>query len=523
MPGKPTYDALRQRVRTLEALEARRTRAERALAHERNLYRDLVSSQPAGVYRVRVRAGKVRAQGNRLWPRLKIEMASPAFCRILGVTLARCRADAGVVAQRVHPDDRPGFTARNVEAANTLRPFQWEGRILVRRRVRWVQIMSVPRRLAHGDVVWTGIVLDATQRRRSEEALQKSETLYRTLFEQAADSVVVFDPDTAAILDFNDAACSRLGYTRDEFARLKVSDLDAMETAADVRRHSRRVIAGREAVFETRHRAKDGGLLDIEVRPKAVSVGGRTIMQCIWRDITDVKRAEERLRHANEALEAKVRERTSRLQALAVELTQIEQKERRRIAHVLHEDLQQRLVAMQYRVLGLHAAGGDPATAASLGRLSRELDEAVQLTRDLTTRVSPPVLNEFGLRAALDWLAGDMQAQYGLAIRIAGSTRIRLPSRDVQAFAFDAVRELLLNVAKHAQVKAARIRVRALRKGRVAIEVIDHGRGCADVRPNATSFGLFSIRERALALGAEFTIASAPGQGTRATLTLNGR
>lgn len=523
MPVPPTYRDLKRQVRRLKALEMRHTRALRTLSHERNLYRDLVASQPAGVYRVRVGSGKVRAgnpRGARLWPRLQIEMASDAFCRILGVTLADCMASAAVIADRIHPDDAAEFTRRNVEAANTLRRFEWEGRILNRGRVRWIHLMSLPRPLDNGDVIWTGILLDITERKRAAAALRESENLYHSLFEQAGDSIVVFDPRTTAILDFNDAACRRLGYTREEFARLKIGDLDVLETTTDVRRHSRRVTAGAEAAFETRHRTKSGTILDVEVRPKAVTVGGRTVIQAIWHDITESKRTAERLRLANEELEAKVRERTSRLQALAAELTQIEQKERRRIAYVLHEDLQQRLVAMQYKVLGLRQQGVERSTAETLERLRQELDEAVRLTRDLTTRIYPPVLNQFGLGAAIEWLAHDMHAQHGLGVRIAGPRSYRLPSSEMQSFAFEAIRELLLNVVKHAGAGEAEIRVDASRRRAIRIDVRDAGKGCADLNGDPSSFGLFSVRERAQALGAAFDIVSTPGKGTCATLTL---
>ena len=129
-----------------------------------------------------------------------------------------------------------------------------------------------------------------------ENRLLESEKRYRALFEQAADAIVVFDPQTLAMVDFNAEACRRLGYTRAEFARLKISDLEVIESAAETKRHARQVVRAGIAVFETKQRAKNGSVLDIEVRAKPIRVRDQTLIQGIWRDVTERKRIEEELR-----------------------------------------------------------------------------------------------------------------------------------------------------------------------------------------------------------------------------------
>ena len=147
-----------------------------------------------------------------------------------------------------------------------------------------------------------GIVLntrDITERRQVEAASQESTERYCALFEQSADAIVVFDPQTLAILDFNNEACRYLGYTRAEFAKLKVSDFEVIESSAEIQRHGQRVPTKGIEVFETKHRTKGGAVLDIEIRTTAIRVGERVLIQGIWRDITARKRAEEELRTAN--------------------------------------------------------------------------------------------------------------------------------------------------------------------------------------------------------------------------------
>ena len=501
----------------------KKNQAAESLADERNLFKDLVRSLPVGVYRLRVKAAKEWVNHewvSRLGTNYSIEMANDNFCRILGITQAQRKVNAMIVAERIHPDDRPDFIAKNVAAMNSPDTFIWDGRILKGDKVRWVHFVSVPRSLANGDMIWTGILQDTTETRRVAEAFRESEARYRSLFEQAGDSIVVFDQSTTAILDFNDTACRRLGYTREEFSKLRLTDLEAGESASEVRRHIRRIVTQGDPVFETKHKTKSGAVLDVEIRPKAIVIGGKTVVQAIWHDVTDRIRAEGLLRKLNEELEVKVKERTARLRALAVELTQAERRERQRIAHILHEDLQQRLVGIQYKLHSLLEAGSDSSILQTVNWAMKELASTIQLTRELATNISPPVLSALGLRTALDWLVQEVQAKCDLSVRISGCRSFKLASVGLQDFAFDAIKELVLNICKHAAVRSAEIKLRTVGKHQIAISVRDKGKGGAEIHNNKPSFGLLSIRERAHALGVDFTIDSRPGKGTCVTLIL---
>jgi PAS domain S-box-containing protein len=614
------------------------------LSYERNLYKDLVASLPVGVYRLRVKAAREWVNHEwvaKLGTNYSIEMASNAFCRILGVTQAQREANAQIVAERIHPDDRPDFIAKNVAALNSPDTFRWDGRILKGNEVRWVHFISVPRLLSNGDMLWTGILQDTTESRLAAEALRESEARYRGLFEQAGDSIVVYDQKTTAFLDFNDIACRQMGYTREEFSNLTVIDIEAAEKPSEVMRHVRHIVAKGDPVFETKLKTKSGKVLDVEIRPKAIVINGRTVIQAIWHDITSRKQigkllqtseenlaalfngsvepimlldanaivlnanpamckrlgiaakdyigspafsvlphalakfrlakfkktvatgaiqrfederngrfiethmspimgpsgkvvrvavfgyditdrvqTESILRKSRDELEVKVKERTARLQTLAVELTQAEHRERQRIAHILHEDLQQRLVGIQCKIHSLREAGSDGSISGTVDWTLKELAETIRLTRNLATHIAPPVLSALGLRTALEWLAEEAQAKYNLDVRLSGCRTFKLPSDGLQAFAFDAIRELLLNVCKHAGVGCAELKLRNVGKHALAIEVHDNGKGGASIHDHQSSFGLLSIRERACALGVGFTVDSPPGEGTCITLIL---
>lgn len=247
---------------------------------------------------------------------------------------------------------------------------------------------------------------------------------------------------------------------------------------------------------------------------------GDVIWTGVLLDTTAVKRAVESLQKSREELEDRVRERTARLRSLAAQLTRAEHAERRRIAYLLHEDLQQRLAAINYKVHELKDSLQAGSALRTANRTIHELTEAIELTRDLTTRLAPPVLYQLGLRPALVALTQEMAAHFSLSVEITGLRAFRLPSDEIGHFGFDAVRELLLNVTKHAGVKSAEIRIRHAGKKRIVVEVRDKGKGIAKTREQTDRFGIFSIRERADAMGIGFHISSRPGKGTCAALTL---
>jgi PAS domain S-box-containing protein len=457
----------------------------------------------------------------RLATNYSIEMASNAFCRILGVTQAQRKANAQIVVERIHPEDRADFIACNVVALNTMKTFRWEGRMLKGREVRWVDFSSVPRPLENGDVLWTGILQDITERKLAEKALRESEERLKAIIDAApygAHQYELRDDGQLVFTGFNASAERILGVKHESF-RGKTIEKAFPGLAGTPVPDAYRKVAATGIPYQTEQVEYDQHGIQGAFDVHCVNLGERR-MATFFHDITERKRAEETLRQANEQLESKVRERTSKLRSLAAELTRAEHTERRRIAYLLHEDLQQRLAAILYKVNDLKDAIQDAPSLRTADRALRELAEAIELTRTLTTRLVPPSLHHLGLRPALETLAKEMKAQFALSVRITGLQTFRLPSDDMRDFAFDSVRELLLNVTKHAGVKTAEIRIRPVEKNRIAVEVRDKGRGVAKKGEPRDRFGLFSIRERAEAMGIGFDISSRPGKGTCVALSM---
>ena len=243
-------------------------------------------------------------------------------------------------------------------------------------------------------------------------------------------------------------------------------------------------------------------------------------------EILHARKAEEGLREARDQLEQKVRERTAelteranQLRTLAGELTLAEQRERRHLAKLLHDHLQQLLVGAKFRVAVLRQAA-DPAVKQAAEEIQALLTESIEASRSLTAELSPPILHEGGLAAGLEWLADWMQEKHGLVVRLNAEEDLTAAAEDVSVLLFESVRELLFNVVKHAKVRSASVHLERLEGQMLRISVRDQGVGFDpdSLKFSREGFGLFSIRERLSLVGGHLEIDSSPGHGAHLTL-----
>jgi len=239
-------------------------------------------------------------------------------------------------------------------------------------------------------------------------------------------------------------------------------------------------------------------------------------------DITDTHLSLEAMNLERKGLaekyEAELRRRTDKLRALSAALAMAEERERRALAQDLHDDLGQMIAVIKLKVSAFQALKLTQAQRAALEGCSAAVDLANRKLRAMAFQLSPPMLYDLGLIPALHWLADEMRHVYAIDVRIEDDGVPKELDPAISATLFRAVRELLINVAKHADVHEAALVTAVSDAGMLSISVSDAGKGFdPGLKPPANGvggFGLLSIRERLGYLGGKVEIRSNPGDGT---------
>jgi signal transduction histidine kinase len=265
-------------------------------------------------------------------------------------------------------------------------------------------------------------------------------------------------------------------------------------------------------------------------------IGSRTLMRSVQVALRSRRRQYQvrdlvrQLASLNQTLEQRVAQRTAeaveraqKLRLLSSELSLAEERERRRIAQVLHDDLQQMLMAAQLHLRSLDKTENAAKRTEIIRNIQNMLERSFNLTRSLSVELSPPVLHDHGLAAALEWLAAQARKHHGAKVSVDANSSANPKAIDVRVFLFQAVRELLLNAVKHAPGSPVHIVMKGVGSSKLRVTVSDRGPGFDPATLDRQGIqlgglGLFSIRERMASFGGRFRIDSALGRGTRITL-----
>jgi PAS domain S-box-containing protein len=213
-----------------------------------------------------------------------------------------------------------------------------------------------------------------------------------------------------------------------------------------------------------------------------------------------------------------------RLRKMATEVSLAEERQRRTIADGLHDRIGQTLALARIKCGTLREHCADANLRNQIDEIVPLLKQLVSEIRSMTFELSPPILYEFGLQAALEWLANSMQTQHHLDCSFQSSGDAKPFRQQTDVVLFQAARELLTNVVKHAQTHEALVSIQTGEKD-VCVKIEDKGAGFDTSSggiptKQAGGFGLFSIRERIQHLGGTVEIKSDPGHGTCISLTL---
>ena len=495
-----------------------------ALRESESRLRLAQASAGAGVWDWDVRTGRLK------W--------SEELFNLFGLDPAKDEASWDSWIRLLHPDDREGAEGRIRTAMADRTSLASDYRIVrPTGEVRWISALGTATYDAAGEPQrMSGICIDITQRvraeeqasnerRRAEEAMRLGEEQRKVAEAVRAERQRLYDvletlPVYVALLapdyhvpfanrffrerfgESHGRRCYEYLFNRDEPCEVCES-FTVLKTAKPY------------GWFWT---GPDNRDYDIYDYPFIDSDGSSLVLE-MGIDITDRRRAERELQAALEDSAA----RANQLRALASELTLSEQRERTRLAKVLHDHLQQLLVAAKLRAEILRRSRAK-ATREAAEEIERLLEASVSASRSLTAELSPPILHEGPLPVCLEWLARWEGERHGLKVDLSIEELLPPLPQDLKTLLFESVRELLFNVVKHADVGSASVGVCRDGGEQLRVTVSDSGAG---FDPEALKkagevgggFGLFSIRERLELLGGRMDIDSAPGRGSRFVLT----
>ncbi len=406
--------------------------------------------------------------------------------------------------------------------------------------------------------MWT----DVTRRERAEARLKERESLFGTLFEESPDAILLLQEER--LIDCNRAALMLLCH--EDKGTLTGVTLDGLAPKKqDDGRLSARII--REAIAVA-HRKKGcrieltlkrstGEEFPTEVTVMAITLQGKELFFVIVREITAWKQAERALLKIKDKLEDRVRERTSRLEAvnrqlreeirtrksvekelkksreelrhLSEHIQRTREEERTRIAREVHDELGQTLSALKIDLTCFGQTfvrdGADGSLHEQMKTMEQQIDGAIQSVREICSELRPPILDHFGLPAAVEWYLKDFERRTGVRCQaLLGADDLSLDKR-LAFVLFRILQEAMTNILRHSG--ATTVMVQLGKTGSdLVLTVSDNGKGITrkDIN-NPRSFGLIGIRERVRFWGGASKYTGIPKKGTTLTISVpfNGR
>lgn len=352
-------------------------------------------------------------------------------------------------------------------------------------------------------VIALGFILFMLKRKHNLD-LKKSEEKFRTVTEMTSSAMFIYD--NAKLLFVNSGAEALTGYVKADLLTKEIFDIIDPSDREMMRERE----LGRSGITSVPHRyeiklvTKAGVVRWVDFTSGWITFQGMPLRLGTAFDITDRKQAEEKLR------------------LLASELSLTEERERRRMAVYLHDVIGQTLAMCKIKIRSLQRSPSVADAEKSLNEARELVEQSIRDTQSLTFELCPPILYELRFEAAVEWLAEQMQLQHSISFRVEDDKERKPLANDFRVILFQAVREIFINVVKHAEAKNVNVVITKFQQN-IRIEITDDGIGIDTSkqthREKSGGFGLFNIRERLMYLGGKLEITSLPARGTHVTIT----
>jgi len=351
---------------------------------------------------------------------------------------------------------------------------------------------------------------EISERRQAEDALRIAGDDWENIFKSIGDVVLILDNEHR-IMDANRAAVAILREPKEKIIGRFCYELFHDTSHPPENCPSKKLLSSEHPETVDMEMQVLNGIYMVTVAPIFDSEGKVVKTIHIAKDITERKKAEEKLLVYQKEL-----------RSLASELSLAEERLRRRMATNVHDHIGQTLAISKIKIESLAESVSSPEYANALEDVGNLIAQAIESTRSLTFELSPPVLYELGFEAAMEWLVRQTRQQHNLSAEFKDDGQAKPLDSDVRVLLFQAVRELLVNVAKHAQARNVEVSTQRV-GGEIQVVVEDDGVGF-DISQSRSQdyrtagFGLFSIRERLDHIGGHIDISSKPDHGSRITL-----